>query len=94
MVHVTIFGMFHCLQFVYTILISKVCQTSESSALEKIMQLGSGGLFLGYIALNLLIDRKLLSLSSKTLSICRTSNAMDLSGSHPFTLFVLLSGST
>ncbi|KAG1758654.1 hypothetical protein EDD22DRAFT_849811, partial [Suillus occidentalis] len=32
--------------FVYTILISKVCQTSESSALEKIMQLGSAAVII------------------------------------------------
>jgi hypothetical protein len=56
------------------------------------MQLGSGGFFYGYVAINPLIDRKLLLLSSKTLFIFWTSDAT-LSRSRPFTLFVLLSSS-
>ncbi|KAG1758675.1 hypothetical protein EDD22DRAFT_956642 [Suillus occidentalis] len=38
--------MSHCSQFIHKILISKVCQTSKSSTLEKIMQLGSAAIII------------------------------------------------
>ncbi|KIK34686.1 hypothetical protein CY34DRAFT_812769 [Suillus luteus UH-Slu-Lm8-n1] len=46
MVHITILGMSHCSQFIHKILISKVCQPSKSSSLEKIMQLGSAAIII------------------------------------------------